>query len=89
MREQPHRPRWLDACWPAARLEVSTSAFSRALVAQTTGRLYVVDMASARRTTLMESGVAAARFLPPDRLVYTDERGALLTVPLPPVTSTV
>jgi serine/threonine-protein kinase len=45
------------------------------------GSLSTIDLSDGRRTTVIESGVAAARYLPPDHLVYTDERGALLTVP--------
>ena len=47
-------------------------------------RLYALDVASGKRTTLMESGVGAARFLPPDHIVYVDDRGTLQCVALDP-----
>ncbi|HEY9425740.1 MAG TPA: protein kinase [Gemmatimonadaceae bacterium] len=45
------------------------------------GSLSALDLSDHRRTAIIESGVTAARFLPPDHIVYTDERGVLLTVP--------
>jgi serine/threonine-protein kinase len=45
------------------------------------GSLSALDLSDGHRTTIIESGLTAARFLPPDHVVYTDERGALLTVP--------
>ena len=45
-------------------------------------RLYALDMRGGARTTIIESGVGAARLLPPDHIVYVDQRGALQCVPL-------
>ena len=44
-------------------------------------RLYAIDLESGKRTTIMESGVGAARLLPPGHIVYADARGALEGVP--------
>jgi serine/threonine-protein kinase len=45
-------------------------------------RLYALDLRRGTRTTIIESGVGAAHLLPPDHIVYVDERGALQCVPL-------